>query len=142
MIIIFNQFFKIMPIKKKMEVSRKKRLPAHMATLKYRRLQTLIKKSVEVSKLCNINLNLIIKDTKFNKITEYHTDDTVKLESIKQQLLDDEKSPSWLALRIISINSTDKFKFDSDVSECPQDADAKSDDEEAASDADDKELNI
>ena len=98
-----------MPNQKKIEVSKKKRLPAHMATLKYRRLQTLIKKSVEVSRICNISLNLLIKDTKFNKITEYYTDERIKLQSLKKQMRDDDESSSWTTLRIISVNSNDKF---------------------------------
>jgi len=52
------------------------RQSANLATTKYRRLKTLIKKTVEISQKCGISLNLLVKDNKFSKITEYHTNDS------------------------------------------------------------------
>ena len=55
---------------------------ATKATVKYRRLQTLIWKAFELSEKCGTSLSLIVKDKRQNKITEYHTDNDVKLENI------------------------------------------------------------
>ena len=86
--------------------------PAHKATIKYRRLQTLIKKTVEVSQLCGISLNLLVYDKKFNRITEYHTDDTVKIESIQKELSLDNTLNKGCSMKIKSVNATIKFQVD------------------------------
>jgi len=63
------------------------RLASNMATTKYRRLQTLIKKTMELSQKCGTSMNLLVKDSKYNKITEYHTDDeSMKFENIMKQI--------------------------------------------------------
>ena len=68
-----------MPFQKEMKDSNE----AHnQAVAKYRRLQTLIKKVVELSEKCGIALNLLVEDRQLNKITEHHTDEQIKLDSI------------------------------------------------------------
>ena len=42
--------------------------------MKYRRLQTLIRKTVDMSVKCGISLNLLVKDKKYNKLVEYYSD--------------------------------------------------------------------
>ena len=64
-----------MPFKKTIEKCSEEKSRNEKATTKYRRLQTLIKKTVELSEQVGVSLNLLIADQKFNKVTEYHTDD-------------------------------------------------------------------
>ena len=53
------------------------------ACVKYRRLQTMIRKIFEISEKCDSSLSLLVKDGRSNKITEYHTgDNKCKLENI------------------------------------------------------------
>ena len=70
-----------MPNKKKSESQCK----ANQAMTKYRRLQTLINKTVEMSEKCGVSLNLLVLD-KYNKITEYFTDEKVLLRRIKEEM--------------------------------------------------------
>ena len=63
-----------MPSNRKLTKSH--RLAAKKATTKYRRLQTLMNKIIQMSEKCgDMSINLLIKDKKLNKITEYHTND-------------------------------------------------------------------
>lgn len=62
-----------MPSNKKLSKSRK--LAAKKATTKYRRLQTLMNKIIQMSEKCDVSVNLIVKDHRLNRITEYHTND-------------------------------------------------------------------
>lgn len=68
-----------MPFQKEMNDSHE----AHnQAVTKYRRLQTLLKKIVELSEKCGIALNLLVEDRQLNKITEHYTAEHTKLDSI------------------------------------------------------------
>ena len=88
------------------------RKPTHIATIKYRRLHTLIKKTIEISKLCNVSLNLIVKQKRTpNKFTEHNTDDSVKIETLKQMLTSDEQNlPDSQRIIVTSVNLKEKYK--------------------------------
>ena len=45
------------------------------ACVKYRRLQTMLRKIFYISEKCGSSLSLLVKDVRCNKITEYHTGD-------------------------------------------------------------------
>ena len=95
------------------KVGNNERKPAHIATVKYRRLQTMIKKTMEISMLCNVSLNLIVKHKRMtNKLTEYYTDDLVKIENLRQRLTADQHNnlPDCQCMKVTSVNLTDKFK--------------------------------
>ena len=81
------------------------------ACVKYRRLQTMIRKIFEISEKCDSSLSLLVKDGRSNKITEYYTgDNKCKLENIVPEMESAKMQPTRQALRIVSINITDKFK--------------------------------
>ena len=80
--------------------------------MKYRRLKTLLKKTNELSRKCGISLNLLVKDRKYNKITEYHTnDEQMTVKNIRMQLVGGNgQMPSTRLLRIVSVNISEKYK--------------------------------
>ena len=53
----------------------------YQATVKHRRLQTLIKKTVDLAEKCNLSMSLLVFDQNLVKLTEYFTDEVVKLEN-------------------------------------------------------------
>ena len=90
--------------------------------MKYLRLQTLLKKTIETSKKCGVSLNLLVSNNKFNQVTEYFTDEQIKLGSIQSQLQEDSKKQpkskrkEAAALRIFTRNAAEMFKKDVDCS--------------------------
>ena len=80
------------------------------AVTKYRRLRTLRNKLKELAEKLDLRMSLIVLEPKLNKITEYHTDDLVKLVSIKDRMdyamNKDSSIPaqSTLDLKIVSVD--------------------------------------
>ena len=58
----------------------------NQAMSKYRRLKTIIKKMVAASNICGQPMSLLVYDQKLNKITEYSSDDTIRLESVYESM--------------------------------------------------------
>ena len=56
--------------------------PAISAVQRYRRLKTIIGKTVEVAELCGLHLNLLVYDPHFHRLKEHYTDSGIKLEAI------------------------------------------------------------
>lgn len=82
---------------------------ANRALNKYRRLQTLIKKTYQLAEKCDLSLNLLVEYKSLNKIVEHYTHDSVKLSNVSKSLTDaDAVDPNLRAklglLRIISHN--------------------------------------
>ena len=59
---------------------------SYQATVKHRRLQTLIKKTVEMAQKCNLSMNLLVFDQNLVKLTEYFTDEAVMLENASKMV--------------------------------------------------------
>ena len=80
---------------------------------KFRRLKTIMKKMVQTSKLIGLPLSLLVLDKKLNKITEYTSESTIKLENIheKMDLAKNVKKRTRTnrALIIRSVDANEKF---------------------------------
>lgn len=89
------------------------RTAQQLATTKYRRLKTLQKKILELSMMCGTSMSLLVKDPKFNKITEYHTSDDININSLVQKMgygkNDAIATPN--TIRICSVNIFDKLSI-------------------------------
>ena len=58
--------------------------PAHLSLNKYRRLKTLQKKIAEVSAYCNVDIVMIVRNKKFDKFREFHTNPDLTADHIHQ----------------------------------------------------------
>ena len=62
------------------------------ANVKYRRVKTLVKKCLEVSRLCNIKLNLLVFKSR-GKFEQHFTDEDVALEDkLIEKIMKDSKA--------------------------------------------------
>lgn len=81
--------------------------------MKFRRLKTMVKKMVELADNCSVKVNVFVLDPKFVKITEYYSDEQVKLENISKQIDDAKKGPkptrTRKVLQVRSINARDRL---------------------------------
>lgn len=79
--------------------------------IKYKRLRTLSKKSVETTQICpGLMINLIVYDLKFNKITEYFTHESFNIENFKLMLDRSEVDPVKCPCpQIRSVDSTQRL---------------------------------
>ena len=59
--------------KKNNQVQRKEIIKdkAKRTNLKSKRTRTLIRKAIEVSQMCNLDIHIVLKDRDFNKVIEY-----------------------------------------------------------------------
>ena len=100
----------------------------YQATVKHRRLQTLIKKTVDLAQKCNLHLNLLVFDQKLVKLTEYFTDTDVMLENAHKLVQESrdktnsfrkrrDKFDRYLVLR--SVNATERVKGKSKKTKVP-----------------------
>ena len=65
---------------------------------------------MELSELCGTSLNLLVKDKKYDKITQYHSnDESMILENIFEQFSEDAEHSQSEVLRINSVNTIAKF---------------------------------
>lgn len=46
---------------------------AKRINLKSKRTRTLIRKAIEVSQMCNLDIHIVLKDRDFNKVIEYNS---------------------------------------------------------------------
>ena len=53
-----------------------------LAMAKFRRLKTIMRKMLQASKMCGKEMSLLVYDKNLNNMTEYYTNDSVKLEHI------------------------------------------------------------
>ena len=63
-----------------------KRQSQNKASCKYRRKQTLLNKIKQFAEKSGFNLNLLIEDKQFNKITQFTTHESVKIENVMNRL--------------------------------------------------------
>ena len=65
---------------------KEKQTPEYSALQKYRRQRTIVKKVQELSKIRNLQINLLIFNPKMNKIEEIYTDKSVTLDAISTMM--------------------------------------------------------
>ena len=65
---------------------KEKQTPEYTALQKYRRQRTIVKKIQELSKIRNLQINLLIFNPKMNKIEEIHTDKSVTFDAISTMM--------------------------------------------------------
>ena len=59
---------------------------AHKKALtKYRRKETVIRKIKELAKKADLNVNLLIEDKRYKKITQYYTHEQIKMENVMRR---------------------------------------------------------
>lgn len=61
--------------KQKQQIARKAIIQdkAKRINLKSKRTRTLIRKAIEVSQMCNLDIHIVLKDRDFNKVIEYNS---------------------------------------------------------------------
>ena len=85
------------------------------AVTKYRRLRTLQNKVKELSAKCNLRMSLIIEDSQFNKVTEYYSDELIKVENIVKRMqakdaTDTNHNGKNSQIKLLSVNIFSKGK--------------------------------
>ena len=82
-----------------------------MAMTKFRRLKTLLRKIVDLSKTCKIDMNLFVYDTKLVKITEYYTNERLMLDKICLEIDKAKNGPKRTRRnKVLTIKSVDAVK--------------------------------
>ena len=86
-------------------------------TQKARRLKTLVKKVSEISRLFGLDLNLLVYDKRFNKISENSTCEHIKLSNLIKMVQDSQsltqgttRSGRTRKLRIVSYNAHTRYQ--------------------------------
>ena len=108
---------------------------------KYRRKRTIVKKMLELAKLRNLKINMIIYDPKRHKIEQVFTDDDFSISNINQMMLELNDVPVTQKarrkqLKFESRNAKTSFKFtDKELQDINYDDDADSMESESLSDA-------
>ena len=108
---------------------------------KYRRKRTIVKKMLELAKLRNLKINMILYDPKRHKIEQVFTDDDFSLSNINQMMLELNDVPvtqkaKRKQLKFESRNAKTSFKFtDKELQDINYDDDADSMESESLSDA-------
>ena len=74
---------------------------------------TLQKKVLELSRMCGESMSLLVKDSKFNKIIEYHTDEEIKIGTIMEQIGGHrvgDNTTSSNTLKVFSVDVNRRFR--------------------------------